>query len=224
MTDRPIPLAAALTGVVSVVLLFAGQAIGGGGSRPDLTASRAAHAAWLAKQHLSAGRYAGVMLELLGIVLLIAFAATLWSVLRRGDGDGGVVAATAFGAGVGSAVLKLSSIPAVFAVMWRSQQGFDPQVATALLDMNDAAFTLTWLLDGVMLGAAAVVIFRSAVLPRWLGWLGAVAAAISLASIPVANHVPPIGILLTFVWIVGTSIVLIRRAVHTAPRSAMATA
>ena len=66
-------------------------------------------------------------------------------------------------------------------------------------------------LDAVMLGAAAIVILKSRALPRWLGWLGAVAAAISLLSAPVADRVPPVGILLTFVWIVSVSVMLVRR-------------
>ncbi len=62
-----------------------------------------------------------------------------------------------------------------------------------------------------MLGAAAIVILQSRLLPRWLGWFAAVTAAVSLLSVPVADRVPPVGILLTFVWIVSLSVVLFRR-------------
>jgi Domain of unknown function (DUF4386) len=223
MTQRPVPLVAALSGLASVVLLFAGQGLSGGGSSPDLTKSRAAHASWIAQQHPTTAGYAGDILELVGILLLIVFAATLWSVLRAGD-EGGIFAGTAFGAGIASAAVKLASVPAAFAVYWRADQGWDPQVVTALFDMNDAAFVLTWGIDAVMLGAAACVILRSGVLPRWLGWLAAVAGTISLVTMPVAMKVPPLGILLTFVWLVGTSIVLTRRSLRGTPRSAVATA
>ena len=107
MNERPIPLVAALSGLASVVLLFVGQGIGGGGSSPDPTKSRAEHLAWLTKQHASTRGYAGVYLELLGILLMIVFAATLWSVLRKGD-ETGIFAATAFGAGLTSAAVKLA--------------------------------------------------------------------------------------------------------------------
>ena len=223
MNERPIPLVAALSGLASVVLLFVGQGIGGGGSSPDPTKSRAEHLAWLTKQHASTRGYAGVYLELLGILLMIVFAATLWSVLRKGD-ETGIFAATAFGAGLTSAAVKLASVPAAFALYWRSDQGWSPQVATALFDMNDAAFVLTWAIDAVMLGAAAYVILRSGVLPRWLGWLAVVAGLISIATVPVALKAPPLGILLTFIWLIGTSIVLTRRSLRGAPRRAVATA
>ena len=223
MTQRPIPLVAALSGLASVVLLFVGQGISGGGNSPDLTKSRAEHAAWLAKQHATTIGYAGDMCELIGILLLIVFAATLWTVLRDGD-ESGIVAGTAFGAGIASAAVKLASVPAAFALYWRADQGWNPQVATALFDMNDAAFVLTWAIDAVMLGAAALVILRSGVLPRWLGWLAAVAGTISIATVPIAMKAPPVGILLTFVWLIATSVVLTRRSLRHEPRAAVATA
>jgi len=222
MKHRPVPVLAALSGLASVVLLFVGQGLGGA-SAPDFTKSRAAHSAWLATHHASTKGYAGDTIELIGILLTIVFAATLWFVLRDGD-DGGVVSATAFGAGIASSAVKLASIPAAFAIYWRADQGFDPQLATALFDMNDAAFVLTWAIDAVMLGAAALVIFRAAILPRWLGWLGAVAATLSLVSVPFAAKVPPLGMLLTFLWMIAVSIVLTRRAVRGTARAAVATA
>ena len=223
MTKPSVPLAAALSGLASVVLMFAGQVIGGGGS-PDLTASRVQIVSWLAKQNGGASAYLGGMLELLGILALILFAATLWSVLRAGDGEASPYAATAFGAGLASATIKLASLPAAFAALWRHKQGLDPQLAAALIDMNNVSFVLTWTLDAVMLAAAATIIFRSGVLPRWLGWLGAGTALILIVSAPAAGHAPPFGILLTFLWIVGTSITLTRRSLRSQPRAAAAIA
>jgi Domain of unknown function (DUF4386) len=222
MKHRPVPVLAALSGLASVVFLFVGQGLSGA-SAPDFTKSRAAHAAWLATHHASTKGYAGDTIELLGILLTIVFAATLWIVLRDGD-DTGIVSGTAFGAGIASAAVKLASVPAAFAIYWRADQGFDPQLATALFDMNDAAFVLTWAIDAVMLGAAALIIFRAGVLPRWLGWLGAIAATISFISVPFAAKVPPLGMLLTFVWVITVSIVLTRRAVRRDARVAVATA
>jgi hypothetical protein len=90
--------------------------------------------------------------------------------------------------------------------------------------MNDAAFVLTWAIDALMLGAAAIVILRSGVLPRWLGWLAAAAGTISIATVPVAMKAPPLGILLTFIWLIGTSVVLTRRSLRAAPKAVVATA
>ena len=209
MSDRPIPRFAALSGLIAVVLVFLGSGIGG--SSPDLGASPTTISAWVAKHHATTGSYAGGFLELLGILTMIVFAATLWSVLRRAEAGDGILPATAFGAGLASATLKLASGPALFAAVWRSDRVVSPQLATALVDMNNVAFVLTWTLDAVMLGAAAIVILKTRALPRWLGWLGVAAATVSLLSTPLADRVPPLGILLTFAWIVSISIVLFRR-------------
>ena len=222
MNDRPIPRLAALSGIFAVVLMFVGSGIGG--SSPDLGASRATVSAWVAKQHATTAAYAGGLLELVGILTMIVFAATLWSVLRRAEGGDGVVSATAFGAGLVSVALKLASAPALFAAVWRSDQRVDPQLATALVDMNNVAFVLTWTVDAVMLAAAAIVILKSRALPRWLGWLGAFTATISMLSVPLADRVPPVGILLTFVWIVSVSVVLFRRPALGLVSAASATA
>lgn len=221
MQHRPVPLAAAFSGLTSIVLLFVGQSISGGGS-PDLTASRLKIATWVAHRHGGAAHYAGSVVELLGILATIVFVATLWSVLRSGDSEDGIASATAFGAGLTSAAVKLASIPAAFAATWR--HGLSPQLATALVDMNNASFILTWTLDAVMLAAAATVIFRGAVLPRWLGWFGMVTAVLLIVSAPAADHVPPLGMLLGFVWIISTSVVLTRRTLGPRRSATVATA
>jgi len=208
MTNRIVPRSAALSGIVAVALLFIGSALSG--SSPDIGASRSELVSWLADQRLTTGRYAGAFTELIAILAMIVFASTLASVLRRGEGDHAILSNTAFGAGLLSAAIKLASVPAAFAALWRAKQGVNPQLAAALLDMNNAAFVLTWALDAVMLGAAAIVIVRSGILPRWLGWFGAGTAVISLATVPVAAQAPPLGILLTFVWLVAVSVVLVR--------------
>ena len=223
MSNRSVPLVPALSGLATIVLMFVGQAIGGGGS-PDLNASRAKIASWLAGQNTSAAGYIGGVLELLAILSLIVFAATLWSVLRSADSEDGIASATAFGAGLIAAAVKLASLPAAFAALWRHKQGIDPQLAAALVDMNNVAFILMWTLFAVMLGAAATVILRRAVLPRWLGWHAAVAAAILILSAPAADHVPPLGVLLAFVWIAATSVVLTRRSLRPQSHTAIATA
>jgi uncharacterized protein DUF4386 len=219
MTHRNVPLVPALSGIVAIVLPFVAQAFSGGSGSPDLPASRAKIETWLASQNVTPAHVAGGVVELIGILMLIVFAATLWSVLRSADSEDGIASATAFGAGLVAAAIKLASFPAAFAAIWRHDQGISPQLAAALVDMNNVSFVLMWTLFAVMIAAAATVIFRSGVLPRWLGWLGAVAATISIVSAPAAAHVPPLGVMLAFIWIVATSVVLTRRALRREPKA-----
>lgn len=197
-------------GAAYVLLTLVGGAVGGGMNSPDLTASRATIAAWVAKQHNSAAGYAGGLMELLGLLAFVVFAAALYRVLRRGD-QGGILATTALGAALVSAALKLGSVPLTFALEWRARQGFDPQLAAAILDADNVAFILTWALDAVWLAAAAFATLRMRVLPRWLGILAAVTAPVLLLSTAAANHVPPLGMLLTLVWIAATGLVVLLR-------------
>jgi hypothetical protein len=221
MTNRIVPRSAALSGIVAVVLLFVGSGLTG--SSPDLNASRADIGSWLASHPMTTGRAAGAFIELLAVLALIVFAATLASVLRHGEGEHAILSNTAFGAGLLSAAIKLASVPATFAALWRTKQGMSLELGSALIDMNNVAFVLTWAVDAVMLGAAAIVIVRSGILPRWLGWLAGVTAVVSLATVPVAAKAPPLGILLTFVWLILVSVVLLRNRVA-APRTAPAVA
>jgi hypothetical protein len=106
--------------------------------------------------------------------------------------------------------LKLASAAPEFALHWRSP-GLNAQLATALVDMGSILFVITWLVEAVMLGAAATIVLRTRVLPRWLGLLAAVTAIVQFASVPVADHVPPVGMLLTLLWVFLASLVLVVR-------------
>jgi hypothetical protein len=210
MLHKQVPRPWALSGALFVVLFFVGGALGG--SSPDIGASRARLADWVSSQAPTVADYVGGYLELLAMLALVAFVAQLWSVLRAAEGEHGPLSATVLAGGLLSAAIKISSFPAAFAALWRAKQGVEPQLAAALLDMNNAAFVLSWAADALMVGAATILILRTSVLPRWLGWSGSAITVILLASVPVASKAPPLGFLLTILWIVATSVVLARRA------------
>ena len=97
----------------------------------------------------------------------------------------------------------------MFALAWRagSGGGVSDELATALVDMNSAAFVLTWALDAVLLAAAARVILTTSCLPRWTGWFAAVTAPLLIATVPLAMSSPP-AFLLALIWIVAVSIAM----------------
>lgn len=208
MSDKLVARLGAASGIAYVVLAMIGTSVGGGGS-PDLTASRAEIAAWVAKQHVgSTVHIAGGFMELLGLLAFIVFVATLFSIFRRVEGGSGLLSTIVLGAGLVSVTVKLASAGPAFAVYWRGHEGLNPQLSAALIDQNNFSFLLTWSIDAVLLGAAALIILRTRVLPRWLGWLAAVLSPALVLSTFAANHVPPFAMLLTLVWFVATSAVL----------------
>lgn len=117
--------------------------------------------------------------ELIGLLLFIPFLGYLCSVLREAEGPGGWLAATAFGAGLVTITIKLGSIAPANAA-----DGFTDESAThqALDVMNSTAFIATMLPLSVFMAAVAVLIVRTRVLPRWLGWLAAVTAPLLLVN------------------------------------------
>lgn len=124
------------------------------------------------------GEHGHGVVEVAGLLLFLPFLGYLWSVLRRAEGENGWLSATALGAGLVDLSMKLGSgAPDIVA---RSTE--EGPLQDALYAMNSASFILTMLPQGVLVGAATVVILKTRVLPRPLGWLGVVTAPALLVN------------------------------------------
>jgi hypothetical protein len=195
---------AALTGALYVfVAVLANDVLGS--NSPDSTASTREIGAWWAAHPPTTADWALGMLELVALLSFPVFVVVLAWWLARSDDGWLPWIVVAFG--LLSAVIKLGSAAPIFALAWRADAGVSEGLAAALVDMNAAAFVLTWALDAVMLAAAGGVILRTRTLPRWLGWLGLVSAPLVLAGVPVAISGPPT-FLLALLWIAAASIAL----------------
>ncbi|MBA3790350.1 MAG: hypothetical protein H0X23_03800 [Rubrobacter sp.] len=193
MFDRLLRRLGAASGIFYVVLLILGSDVLGGTETG-----------------------AGILVELLGFAFFPFFLGSLWTCLRSAEGDGGWLSVTAFGGGLVALAVKLASVAPILAV--RASEGIDPGIAKALIAMNGASFVITFLPLAVMLSATAIVAIRTGVLPRWLGWVAAVVALglLGALSAAVVSPSPPewvfLPMLLFALWVVATSIALIRRA------------
>jgi hypothetical protein len=153
-------------------------------------------------------------IELAGILFLIPFLAYLWSVLRRAEGEGGWLATTMLGAGLVDLSIKLGSAAPGLAA---KEMAEETPLHTALHDMNSASFILSLLPLSVLTAAFAIVTLKTGVLPRWLGWMGAITAgALLVNGMALGAEFGP-GFLLFLIWTVTTSVVLVRQAGVTAP-------
>jgi hypothetical protein len=103
-------------------------------------------------------------------------------------------------------------VPPALAAMFRARNGFDPQVATALTDMRDFAFVLTWAFDALILAAAAVVVLQTRALPRLLGGAAAILAPGLLIGIPFSDSQGFIPFVLTMLWISVAGVAIALRA------------
>ena len=184
MQGRIWPRLGAISGVLFVVLLFG----------PSSTGSDARIV---------------VVLELIAMLFFIPFLGYLYSVLRQAEGEGGWLAATAFGAGLVDLTIKLGSIAPSFAAQ---QQGLDPQLHDALHKMNSVAFIVTLLPIGVMMAAVAVVILKTRVLPLWIGLLAALTAPACWVNGMFLDAEFGPAFLLFLLWVTVASIALTLRA------------
>src|SRR4051794_6042379 len=200
------------SGLAYVAMIVVAGELGPAAGTPAMNADPDTIGAHITRHPPSSAQWAGVYLEVLALLVFVVFVGYLWHVLRDAERDGGWLAGVAFSGGLLSASLKLASLPAALAALYRADDGISAQLATALIDMNSIAFALTWATTALMLSATAGVALRTGVLPRWLGWSGIAVAIGLLASLPFAASAEPPTFLLALIWIIAASVVLLRRA------------
>jgi hypothetical protein len=177
---------------------------------PDSTANAHAIGAWWRAHPPTTRDWVGIGFELAALVCFPVFICTLaWVLARAEDARGTWLPSAVFGMGLLSATIKLASAAPIFALAWRARDMSDG-LAAAMVDMNSAAFLLTWALDAVLLLAAGTVIFTTGCLPRWLGWWAVATAPLLVVVLPLGNNAPPT-FLLALVWFLATGIALARR-------------
>jgi hypothetical protein len=115
----------------------------------------------------------------IGAGFFLWFAGSLRSCLARAEGGSGRLSMIAFGAGVASTVVTLVAL--AFQVGLAAAGGDAGQ--PALVGTMDALFVIANLPLAVMLVAVAIVAFRTAAFPAWLGWLSVAAALAQLVPV-----------------------------------------
>ncbi|HET7481011.1 MAG TPA: DUF4386 family protein [Rubrobacteraceae bacterium] len=193
---------AAALGLFSIILSAVGLSIHG---YPAIGASGEEIARWAASTNQQQFGV-GVYIEALGTLLFLPFAAWLWSVARDAEGGLGWLATTGFGA-----VVLFSGISVMDNGIWSSlldgaRHGTSPQALASIRDIAEYIFHATLLFGGMFFVLTGYVLFRTRVLPRWVG---ASAVVIGLGLL-----VPPLAIfaaLLVWVWTVVVSLYLLVR-------------
>jgi hypothetical protein len=151
----------------------------------------------------------------------VVFTSALRSLLSRAEGGTGVLATTAFGAGLVWAAISLVAQAIQVALAMAVVDDVPTAVAGPMSDLMFAVLTIGNIPIAVMLIATAVVSLQTKALPAWLGWLsvGTAAAHLAAAFGIVASSGPwsPGGsvsygaYVLMVAWILATTIVMVRR-------------
>ncbi|MGY1807755.1 DUF4386 family protein [Blastococcus sp. SYSU D00669] len=188
-------------GILFVVLVFTGYV---GFVAPHMPASLAdpeAVRAHLVDHPPTTGLWVGAWLEATGLAALVLLATRIAARIRAAD-PGGWLPSAAVGLAVAAFTVKLASFAPTIAALHVGR--YDAGTVTALLDLNDSAFGLSWALDGafaLLLGLGALAV---GALPRWLALLGAVAGAAVLVGTAVPAVYDPLQ-LVFLVWAVTAS-------------------
>jgi hypothetical protein len=196
----------AACGALYVVLVIVANDVLGSDS-PDSNASAHAIGAWWRAHEVTNADWVFGFVDLFGLLCFPIFVIVLAWVLQRADQGRTWLPWAVLAMGLLSAAVKIASDAPMFALLWRADNGISDGLAAAMVDMNGAAFVLTWAFDAVMLAAAGGVILATRCLPRWLGWWALVTAPLLLATVPFAVSGPPT-FLLALIWIIATSITI----------------
>jgi hypothetical protein len=200
-------LGAAL-GIASIVLIAAGFAIAAP-TEATISSPESEVLAFYSEAAL-AKTLAGGLIETLGLVLFLPFAAML-SDRVAGTGRREVLAPTArMAATVYVAICLAPGMSAGAAALWLAHHGTaDPAVLTALNDLRALSYFIALVPFAVFL--VCVGLSAAGRLPRWAGPAGVVVGVCLAASLPFAAYdVTDLLGLIGLLWVLAVSVALLR--------------
>jgi hypothetical protein len=123
---------------------------------------------------------AGTVLFAVGVGLITFWGAALRDQLRRGESYTDRLVAVFYGGLLMAFAIALASFGPVAAMAWRGPGSLDPQLSRLVLDSQTLVFNVVSAVPFVLfIGAASLAMLRNAAFPRWLGWLGVLAALVT---------------------------------------------
>jgi hypothetical protein len=149
----------------------------------------------------------------------IAFAVGLWVLLRRNEGDPGLLAMLFLAAMIVTQTIVLGGFPELLLLGYRGSV-LAPSDVRLLFDLTYLGVALSAFPTILATGTYAVLVFRTAAFPRWTAWLALLVAALHLiggVSFAASGALSPsgIGVFVAppsfFLWILAVSVVLLRR-------------
>jgi len=217
MSERGWERVTAFAGILTMVLLLAELLTWG---NPEFTDSVARiKSIFVANQRMS---FVSLELAVWSLVPLIVFAAGLRTVLRRRQGDEGVLPAVFFGSALvfASAQIPFAGISAALALGAAHASDSEITLLQAALTGLDAFRFMPF---GMMVVAGSLAMIQTRSFARWVGWVGLVSGVLTLTAElsffdplgPIGNigNVGQLGFLLFLIWAAAVSVTLLRRPV-----------
>lgn len=205
---------APLSGIAYAVLSVVGIALVS--DSPEASDSNQAFLSYYGDSAHRAREIAAFFLFVVAALFFIWFVAALRSRLRMVESEPRGLSALAFGTGVASAALLTVAVAVGTVVSFTledtGQFVVDPNLARLLADESYLVLIASTMVASILVAATSILAIRTNVLPRWLGWVGAVASLTLLAAF---LFFP---IMVLWAWVVLVSVVLtVRSPVAAAP-------
>lgn len=209
---------AALAGVIFVASAGAGAALGDPydpTTEPNPTQPADALAAALVRNRDQARL--GAYLVLIGVFFFFWFIAYLHGRLREAEGEQGWLASVTLGGGLVAAAVFLLGASMGFASSELSSYGADAQVAKTFFVWGWNAANIAAPPMIALVAATTVLALRLGLFPRWFRWFGV--AWTALLAMALLANMAGLGSMLSLVWVLAASLVLLIRPQALAPRA-----
>jgi hypothetical protein len=208
---------APIAGIAFVILMVVGSMLISDVPAPDATAQQIAD--YLADSGNHTRNIIGAYLWVIGALAFLWFLVRLRDDIRRAEGGTGSLASLVFGAGVTFTAVWLVSAAAFVAVPYAIELMDAPISDPDLVRLLPSTGRLLLLHGAGFAGllvvlATSVASFRTGVFPRWLAWLGIVAAIVLLLDVIYVTIFP------FWTWVFIVSIVMLMRREKTATTAA----
>ena len=155
----------------------------------------------------------GSFLAALSSLTLLWFGAVLWAELQRFEPRPSWISAVSLASVVALVAVSMTGSGWELAV-FRINEGLSPEMARTLFDQGNYMFATIWVVAANFLLASSLVGLKDKALPRWVSWLGLMTAVglIVARAFWASSGLAFLPYMLFWVWLIATSIVLIRRA------------
>jgi hypothetical protein len=196
----------ALCGIASVVIELVGTFIQmSSKDTHSLTwSSSTASIARAFSQHATTTVWVGAYLEIVSMGLFLAFA--IWLTIRLG---GGLYGSIARGMAVANTAVSMVSLALLDTSAYLAGRALPVSTARVLVTLNGATFITTWFLTAFFLLAVAPLALAQG--RRVIGWSAVAIAAVTFVGVAAdPNNLGQMSTMLALLWIVGTSIALLR--------------
>ena len=154
------------------------------------------------------------LLLIFAAFFFLGFLGVLHSVLQDAEGEGYGFSSVSLAGGVLFITLVLAGAaveivyPATLARFENFQQ--DAQLGFLSLALSGWMYRFAFVGMAALIAATSVVVLKSGVLPRWLGWAGLVAALVALL-----RFLGPLGGWLALLWVIVVSMLMLIGSVGT---------